>query len=194
MFTWNSAFAASALVALVVPVPPLPAPAPPQALIGHYNGNLGINTPLWDLTNGDVPAAVVAAAPPAPAVFGPAFGNLDNAKAVVGQQWGPILDIGTCAGGPFGGVVVRMRATCINGPNATLLGPCVSEILNGGTQLGQINATHNGVISNIPNQLIPASALGVSWAAQALVRGQTTAGTAALELSSALYGVVGLAF
>lgn len=193
MFTWSSALAASALAALVLPAAPSPAPAPPRALIGHYNGNLGINTPLWDLTNGDLPAAVVAAAPPAAAVFGPVFGNLDNAKAVVGQMWGPILNIGTCAQGP-GAVVVRMRATCINGPNTTLLGPCVSEILTGGAQLGQITAPHNGVFSNIPNQLIPASTLGTSWAAQALVRGQTSAGTGAMELSSALYGVVGLAF
>jgi hypothetical protein len=193
MFIWSSALAASALAALVLPVVPSFAPAPPRALIGHYNGNLGINTPLWDLTNGDVPAAVVAAAPPAPVVFGAIFGNLDNAKAVVGQQWGPILNIGTCAGGP-GAVVVRMRTTCINGPNTTLLGGCVSEILNGGALLGLINAPHNGVISNIPNQLIPAAALGSSWAAQALVRGATTAGTPAIELSSALYGVVGLGF
>ena len=58
MFTWSSALAASALAVLALPV----APAPPRALIGHYNGNLGINTPLWDLTNGDVPAAGPVAA------------------------------------------------------------------------------------------------------------------------------------
>ena len=192
MLTWSFALATSAAAALALPLTPICAPTPPRALIGHYNGNLGINTPLWDLTNGDVPAAVVAAAPPAAAVFGPVTGNADNAKAVVGQQWGPILNIGTCATGP-GAVILRLRTAPINGPSTTLPG-CVSEILIGGTQLGQVTAPHNGVICNIPNQLIPASALGSSWAAQATVRGATTAGTAAIELSSALYGVVGLGF
>ena len=192
MFTCSSALVASAAVALVLPAPLAPL-APPRATIGHYNGNAGINTPLWDLTNGDVPAAVIAAAPPAPGVFGPTVGNADNAKAVVGQQWGPILNIGTCAAGP-GAAVIRLRSASISGPNVTLLGGCVSQVLIGGVQFGQITAPHNGVFCNVPNQLVPPGALGSTWAAQAVVRGANSAGVGAIELSSALYGVVGLAF
>jgi len=192
MFMRSPALVASAFFALVLPTPLAP-PAPPRALIGHYNGNAGINTPLWDLTNGDVPAAVVALAPPLPAVFGPTVGNADNAKAVINQTWGPILNIGTCAGGP-GAAIIRLRAAPISGPTVTLLGPCISQVLIGGVQLGQIVAAHNGIICNVPNQLVPPGALGSTWAAQAVVRGANSAGVPAIELSSTIYGVVGLAF
>ena len=192
MFSCSSALIGSAVIALVLPAPIAPL-APPRATIGHYNGNAGINTPLWDLANGDVPPAVVALVPPLPAVFGPTVGNADNAKAVINQPWGPILNIGTCAGGP-GAAIIRLRSTPINGPNVTLLGPCLSQVLIGGVQFGQIVTAHNGVICNVPNQLVPPGALGSTWAAQAVVRGASTAGTAAIELSSTIYGVVGLGF
>ena len=192
MFTVSSALLTTAALALALPAPLAPVP-PPRATIGHYNGNLGINTPLWDMSNGDVPAAVVAAAPPAPVVFGPIVGNAFNAKAVAGQMWGPTLNIGTCAGGP-GAAVIRLRTTAINGPSVTLLGGCISEVLIGGTALGQITAPHNGIICNVPGQLIPPGAVGSSWAAQAVVRGASTAGTAAIELSSTIYGIADIAF
>src|SRR5262245_37147783 len=54
-----------------------PAPSP-RATIGHYNGDAGINIRLWSSTNGDVPPATIAGAPPAPTVFGPLVGNADN--------------------------------------------------------------------------------------------------------------------
>jgi len=169
------------------------APLSPRATIAHYNGNAGINTPLWSTINGDVPAVVVAAACPAPVAFGPLIGNADNAKAVVGQMWGPILDIGTCASGP-GNAVIRLRPSCINGPSVTLPGGCVSEVLINGPLLASLVVGHNGVFCNVPNQSIPTSAIGLSWAAQATVSGANSAGTTALELSSVLYGVVDICF
>jgi hypothetical protein len=171
--------------ARLVPLVPLT----PRATIAHYNGNTGVNTPLWNVANGDVPAVVTGAACPAPAIFGPLVGNLDNAKAVVGQPWGPILDIGTCATG-IGAGVVYMRTSCINGPSVALPGGCPGELLITGNQLAVLQVPHNGVILNVPNMPIPTSALGLPWAMQALVRG--TSGGA--ELSSVLYGVVDVCF
>jgi hypothetical protein len=164
-------------------------PLTPRATIGHYNGNLGINTPVWNLANGDIPAPVTGAACPAPAIFGPLVGNLDNAKTVGGQLWGPILDIGTCTGGTGAGVVY-MRTGCINGPTLTLTGGCMSELLITGGSLAVLQVPHNGVILNIPNQLIPLTAIGAPWAAQVLVRGMS----GGAELSTVLYGVVDACF
>jgi hypothetical protein len=178
-------FIATSTHARLAPLEPLT----PRATIGHYNGNLGINTPVWNVTNGDVPAAVTGAACPAPAIFGPLVGNPDNAKTVGGQTWGPILDIGTCTAG-IGAGVVYMRTGCFNGPTLTLTGGCMSELLITGGSLAVLQVPHNGVILNIPNQLIPLSAIGAPWAAQVLVRG--TSGTA--ELSTVLYGVVDACF
>jgi len=170
------------------PAPSAPTALSPRALIGHYNGNLGINTPQWSLANGDVPAVTVALAPPAPLVFGPLVGNLDNAKAVGGQTWGPILNIGTCATGPGAGIVY-LRSTVLNGPNTTF-GLCTSEILMGGPVIAQLQVPHGGATLNVPNQAVPLAAVGSPWVCQVLVRG-TTFGT---ELSSALYGVVDVCF
>jgi hypothetical protein len=164
-------------------------PPSPRATIGHYNGNTGANTPLWSVANGDVPAAFVGAACPAAAAFGPLVGNADNAKAVAGQTWGPILNIGTCATGP-GVAIVRLRTSCINGPSLTFPGPCTGEVLIGGTSLTTINVVHGGATANVPNMPIPTSAVGAAWAAQALVRGMS----GGVELSSAIYGVVDVCF
>ena len=163
-------------------------PLSPRATIGHYNGNLGINTPQWSLANGDVPLATIAAAPPAALAFGPLVGNIDNAKAVGGQSWGPILNIGTCVTG-LGAGIVYLRTTAINGPNSTF-GPCTSEILMGGPILAQLTVPHNGSILDIPSQPVPLAAVGSSWVAQVAVRGSV----AGIELSSALYGVVDVCF
>jgi len=186
----SSTIAALALgwMSRVTPAPA--APVSPRATIGHYNGNTGVNTPLWDLANGDVPLVVVAAAPPAPVAFGPLVGNADNAKAVAGQSWGPILNIGTCSVGP-GLAVIRLRPTAFNGPSMVLPGGCISEVLQTGTLLGLINAPHAGVTCNVPNQLIPTSAVGSSWSAQATVRAPAPGG---MELSSVIYGVVDVCF
>ena len=164
------------------------APLSPRATIGHYNGNLGINTPLWSTVIGDLPAATVAGAPPAPTVFGPIIGNPDNAKAVGGQSWGPILNIGTCVTG-IGAGIVYLRSTVVNGPNTTF-GICTSEILMGGPILAQLQVAHNGVILNVPPQPVPAAAIGSSWVSQALVRGAVSGA----ELSSAIYGTVDVCF
>lgn len=169
--------------------PPAPPALTPRALIGHYNGNLGINTPQWSLLNGDVPPATVAGLPPAPVVFGPLVGNLDNAKAVGGQTWGPILNIGTCATGAGAGIVF-LRSTVVNGPNTTF-GVCTSEILMAGPIIAQLQVPHAGGTLNIPNQAVPLAAVGSPWVCQVLVRGSVVVGT---ELSSALYGVVDVCF
>ena len=162
------------------------APAP-RATIGHYNGNTGINIRLWDLGNGDIPAATVAGAPPAPTVFGPLVGNADNAKCVVGSTWGPILSVGGCGIGP-GDAIIRLKTTVFNGPSLALPG-CAGELLITGTALGSVTASHAGGAINVPNQPIPAAALGAPWAAQAIVRGP-----GGLQLTSALYGVVDTCF
>ena len=186
-FTLSSFLVLTALGALRAEPP---APFTPRATIGHYNGNTGVNTPLWSGVNGDVPAVVVAAAVPPAGVFGPLVGNADNAKAVVGQMWGPLLNIGTCAVGA-GVAIVRLRPTAINGPNVVLPGGCIGEVLHGGTLLGTINAPHGGVVCNVPNQPIPTSAIGMPWAAQATLRGAAPGGT---ELSSVIYGIVDICF
>jgi hypothetical protein len=160
----------------------------PRVTIGHYNGNTGVNLLQWDLTNGDVPAATVAGAPPAPTVFGPLVGNADNAKCVVGDTWGPILvNTGICGVGP-GVAVVRLKTTVFNGPTITPPG-CTSEILITGNTLGSLTVNHSGGSINIPNQTIPTSALGAPWAAQVTQRGP-----GGYKLSSALYGVVDACF
>ena len=182
----------TALALAWMPREPL-APLSPRATIAHYNGSTGINTPLWNLANGDVPAAVVAAACPLPVAFGPLVGNADNAKAVAGQSWGPILNIGTCASGS-GNAVIRLRTACVNGPSVTLPGGCLSKVLIAGTLLGSLVVPHNGVTCNVPNQLIPTSAVGSAWAAQATVNGGSATGVVASELSSVIYGVVDVCF
>jgi len=159
----------------------------PRATIGHYNGNTGINIRLWDLSNGDIPAATVAGVPPAPTVFGPLVGNADNAKCVVGNSWGPILSVGGCGIGP-GDAVIRLKTTVFNGPIVALPG-CAGELLTTGNTLGSVIATHAGGAINVPNQSIPAAALGAPWAAQATVRGP-----GGLQLTSAIYGVVDACF
>lgn len=174
---------------VAAPAPAAPAPLSPRALIGHYNGNAGINTAQWSLVNGDVPAPVVAGVPPAPTVFGPLVGNADNAKAVGGQTWGPILNIGTCATGAGAGIVY-LRSTAINGPNTTF-GVCTSEVLMGGPIIAQLTVPHGGAFLNVPNQPVPLAAVGSPWVCQVLVRGSVVVGT---ELSTALYGVVDVCF
>jgi hypothetical protein len=164
------------------------APVVPRATIGHYNGNAAVNTPLWSLVNGDIPAAFVGAAPPLAAPFGPVIGNADNAKCVGGNTWGPILNIGTCVTGP-GVAIIKLRTTCINGPTIALPG-CLGEILISGNLVGTITANHLGVFCNVPNQPVPLTAVGASWSAQATVRG-TSGG---LELSSAIYGLIDVCF
>jgi hypothetical protein len=159
----------------------------PRATINHYNGNAGINSALWSLTNGDVPAATVAGAPPAPTVFGPLVGNADNAKCVVGDSWGPILVNTGCGIGP-GIAIIRLKTTAFNGPTVALPG-CTSELLITGNALGSITVNHTGGPINVPNQPIPASALGASWAAQA-----TRRSSGGLKLSSTIYGVVDACF
>ena len=191
MNTWSLTLAAAAALALL-PSPRVEPPAfAPRATIAHYNGAAGVNVPQWDLTNGDVPVAVVSPSCPTPAPFGPTTGNADNAKAVASQQWGPILNLGTCVTGP-GVAVIRMRPTCVNGTTITLPGGCGSgQILQAGTLLATLNAPHNGVVCNVPNQAVPASAVGFAWTAQATIR---EFGTVRAELSSLLYGVVDIAF
>jgi hypothetical protein len=192
MKTWRSLVLAGGVVCtfgafssarLSAPLPPTP-----RATIAHYNGNTGVNTPLWDLTNGDVPPVFVGAACPPAAAFGPLVGNADNAKAVVGSTWGPILNIGTCATG-VGAAIIRLRTNCINGPTVTLPG-CTGELLIAGTLIATLNVPHNGIICNVPNQPIPTSAVGAPWAVQAQVRGSS----GGVELSSTIYGVVDVCF
>jgi hypothetical protein len=181
---------AAAALAFALPRTPPSAPLTPRATIAHYNGATGTNVPLWDLTNGDVPTVVVAPACPAPAAFGPTTGNADNAKAVGGQQWGPILNLGTCVTGP-GMALIRLRVSCVNGPTFTLPGGCLGQVLQASVLLGAVNAPHNGVICNVPNQAVPLSAIGAPWAAQATV---SEFGTTRRELSSVIYGVVDACF
>jgi hypothetical protein len=166
-----------------------PAPLTPRATIAHYNGATGINAPLWDLTNGDVPTVVVAPTCPVPTPFGPTTGNADNAKPVGGQQWGPILNLGTCVTGP-GVAVIRLRLSCANGPSVTL-GGCPAQVLQAGALVGTLNALHNGVICNVPNQAVPLAAIGAPWSVQATV---SEFGTVRRELSSVIYGVVDACF
>jgi hypothetical protein len=154
----------------------------------HYNGNAAVNTPLWSLANGDIPAATVGLACPPDVAFGPLVGNADNAKVVVGSTWGPILNIGTCAVGP-GAVAFSLRPTCVNGPTLTMPGGCPGELLILGVVFASMVVAHGGVTCNIPNQPVPASALGLSWACQGFVR--TATGS---ELSSVIYGVVDVCF
>ena len=59
-----------------------------------FAGHLDV-VPAGDGWSSDPFAATVAGAPPAPTPFGPIVGNLDNAKCVVGDTWGPILLIGS---------------------------------------------------------------------------------------------------
>jgi len=180
---------AAALAAPLVRVEP-PAAFSPRATIAHYNGATGINIPQWDLTNGDVPLVVVAPGCPAPTIFGPTTGNADNAKAVGGQTWGPILNLGPCVTGP-GVALVRLRPSCINGPSGTLPGGCPGQLLIAGAQIGSLTAQHNGVTCNVPNQAVPLAAIGASWAAQATI---SEFGTIRRELSTVIYGVVDACF
>ena len=192
MNTWSLTLAAAAATLAIAPTPRFEPPAPfaPRATIAHYNGATGVNLPLWDLSNGDVPAVVVNPTCPTPAPFGPTTGNTDNAKAVASQQWGPILNLGTCVTGP-GNAFIRLRPTCVNGTTLTLPGGCLGQVLQAGALLGMITAPHNGVTCNVPNQAIPTSAVGFAWTAQASVR---EFGTVRTELSSLLFGVVDIAF
>lgn len=178
---------AAALV--LPPVEPLVAFSP-RATIAHYDGAAGVNSPLWDLTNGDVPLVVVSPSCPVPTVFGPTFPNADNAKAVGGQPWGPILNLGPCVTNP-GVAVINLRLACANGPTFTLPGGCLGQILTAGTQLGTLIVPHNGLICNVPSQTVPLSAIGAPWCAQATIR---EFGTVRLELSSVIYGVVDACF
>ncbi|MEQ1892163.1 MAG: hypothetical protein ABL998_06445 [Planctomycetota bacterium] len=190
MNTWTATCAASVLP-LLVPAPrvePLSVLSP-RATIAHFNGN-GTNVPLWDITNGDVPLVVTGLSCPAPAVFGPTTGNPDNAKAVGGQTWGPILNLGPCVTGP-GNALVRMRPSCAFGPTVTLPGGCSGQILQAGVLLGTIVAQHNGLVCNVPNQPVPLAAVGLSWSAQATL-GEF--GTVRRELSSVIYGTVDVCF
>lgn len=187
MSTWSLTLVAVA-AALAVPVPPVA--FTPRATIAHYNGAAGTNIPLWDLTNGDVPLVVVAPGCPAPTIFGPTTGNADNAKAVGGQQWGPILNLGPCVTGP-GIAQIRLRLSCANGPTFTLPGGCPGQILQAGTLIGTLNVQHNGVTCNVTNQTVPLSAIGAPWSAQANI-GEF--GTVRRELSSVIYGVVDTCF
>jgi len=189
MSPWSLTLVAVA-AALAVPAPVSPVAFTPRATIAHYNGATGINIPLWDLTNGDVPLVVVAPGCPAPAIFGPTTGNADNAKAVGGQFWGPILNLGTCVTGP-GIAQVRLRLACANGASVTLPGGCPGQILQAGTLLGTLNTQHNGVFCNFTNQAVPISAIGAPWSAQATI-GEF--GTVRRELSSVIYGVVDTCF
>jgi len=190
MNTWSlTLLAAAATLAWTARVEP-PAPFAPRATIAHYNGATGTNIPLWDVTNGDVPAAVVSPSCPAPTVFGPTSSVVDDAKAVGGQFWGPILNLGTCVTGP-GIAQIRLRLSCANGPTFTLPGGCLGQILQASTLLGTLNAPHNGVICNVPNQAVPLSAIGAPWSAQATIH---EFGTVRLELSSVIYGVVDATF
>ncbi|MEQ1892578.1 MAG: hypothetical protein ABL998_08565 [Planctomycetota bacterium] len=187
----TSSFLPLLTLALFLPAakPEPAAPLSPRATIGHYNGNLGINTPQWSLINGDIPAAVVAAAPPAPIVFGPLVSVGANAKAVGGQNWGPVLNIGTCAASPGVGIVY-LRTTPINGPNMTI-GICTSEILMGGPTLAQLPVPFAGTTLLVPPQPVPLAAIGSNWVSQVLVRGGTVSGA---ELSTAIYGTVDVCF
>jgi len=168
------------------PAPRLPSP---RATIAHYNGS-GVNIPAWDLVNGDVPAVVLGPTCPVPTPFGPTTGNADNAKAVGGQPWGPILNLGGCITTP-GFAVIRLRRLCLNGATLTLPGGCLGQILQSGTLLGTVNANHNGFTCNVPNQLVPLAAIGSAWSVQATVR---EFGVVNAELSTVLYGVVDACF
>lgn len=179
--------AASLCLSAATPEPA--APLTPRALIGHYNGNTGINTAQWSLVNGDTPAPTVAPLPPAPITFGPLIGNADNAKAVAGQSWGPLLNLGVCVTTPGVGIVF-LRTTVVNGPNWTF-GLCTSEILMAGTVLAQLQVPHNGVLLDVPSQPVPTAAIGNAWVSQVLLRGSGVVGA---EFSSALYGVVDSCF
>lgn len=191
MSTWTLTCAATVLFVLPAPrVEPVTA-LTPRATIAHYDGN-GTNVPLWDLTNGDVPLVVTGPICPLPTTFGPTTtvaGN-DNAKAVGGQFWGPILNLGTCVTGP-GNALIRLRPSCAFGPTVTLPGGCLGQILQAGTLLGTIIAQHNGVQCNVPNQAVPLAAVGLSWSAQATI-GEF--GTVRRELSSVIYGTVDVCF
>lgn len=189
-------FASKLLVLSVLPLfvaprvePPAPLAFTPRATIAHYNG-LGVNVPSWDLTNGDVPAVVTGLSCPTPTIFGPTTGNADNAKAVGGQSWGPILNLGTCVTNP-GIAVIRLKRLCANGASLTLPGGCPGQILQAGPTVATLNANHNGVICNVPNQPVPLAAIGAQWSVQAVVR---EFGTVRAELSTVLYGVVDTCF
>lgn len=189
MSIWIFTLAASAT--LLLPPAPRVEPFTPRATIAHFNGN-GTNVPLWDLTNGDVPLVVTGPTCPLPATFGPTttvIGN-DNAKAVGGQLWGPILNLGPCVTGP-GNAVIRLRPNCAFGPTLTLPGGCSGQILQSGTLLGSIIDQHNGLQCNVTNQAVPLAAVGLSWSAQATIR---EFGTVRTELSSVIYGVVDVCF
>ena len=195
MSTWSlvlvtvAAFTAPAF--RVAPSAPEPlAPFAGRATIAHYDGATGVNVPLWDVTNGDVPAVVVAPTCPAATAFGPTTGNADNAKVVGGQQWGPILNLGVCVTNP-GFAVIRLRVACANGPTLTLPGGCHAQILQQGILLGTIQAPHNGLVCNVPNQSVPLSAIGANWSAQATIH---EGGTVVTELSSVIYGTVDATF
>ena len=191
MNPWSCSLAAALFLAL--PVRPLEPSAPvvltPRATIAHYNG-AGVNIPTWDLANGDVPAAVVGPSCPPDTVFGPTTGNADNAKAVGGQTWGPILNLGGCITTP-GFAVIRLRRLCANGATLTLPGGCPGQILQASPLVGSFNANHNGVFCNVPNQTVPLAAIGSQWSVQATVR---EFGTVRAELSSVIYGVVDACF
>jgi len=186
----SSSLSLLALGLLLPSAAPEPAaPLTPRATIGHYNGNLGINTAQWSLANGDVPPITVAGAPPAPITFGPLVSVGANAKAVGGQNWGPVLNVGSCAGNPGVGIVY-LRTTAINGPNTTI-GICTSEILMGGPILAQLQVPYAGPTLIVPPQPVPLAAVGSNWVSQVLMRGSPVAGA---ELSTAIYGTVDVCF
>ena len=133
---------------------------------------------------------VTGASCPAATIFGPPFGNLDNAKAVALNSWGPILNLGPCVTGP-GNALVRLRPSCAFGPTFALPGGCNGQVLQAGALLGTIIAQHNGVVCNVPNQAVPLTAVGLSWSAQATL-GEF--GTVRRELSSVIYGIVDVCF
>ena len=157
------------------------------ALVDHWNGR-GCNCDWWKV----VPPPSIGTICPPPALSGP---GVIGYSAVTGGLWSGQIQINAagCPGhnhGAGGPVVYMFKTSCFAGPCLpSPVGGNLLEYLCSGTPLaGSISGAHNGVMGMIPLQRIPnnASFLCITWCCQALV-----VGGGFVDLSSALYGIVG---
>ena len=165
---------------------PQQVPTVKSALVDHWNDR-GCNCDWWAV----VPPPSLGPTCPPPTLSGP---GVVAYSVVTGGSWSPrILTNGAgCAGhthGSVGALVYRVRTSCLAGFCApSSFGGNLTEFLCSGTLLAAISGTHNGVVGGIPAQAIPnnASLVCLTWCCQA-----TVAGGGFVDLSSALYGIIG---
>jgi len=109
-------------------------------------------------------------------------------KVLLGSSWTAPLTIGHTHGAS-GSAFLNVRTSTVNGPNLTSsIGGRLTEPLIAGPLLATLPGAHNGSTGGIAPQPIPTglSLAGIGWAAQ-----YTVAGGGFVDLSKAVFGIVG---